>query len=72
MKILKLSPYYAPERISSSHLSTDLERAYIDAGFETEVYCPTPTRGISDEEFKRYKTVKYEEKYDGQIKIHRF
>lgn len=72
MKILKLSPYYAPERISSSHLSQDLEEAYIAAGFETEVYCPTPTRGITPEVREQYKTITYEEKYDGKIKIHRF
>lgn len=72
MKILKLSPYYAPERISSSHLSQDLEEAYIAAGFETEVYCPTPTRGITAEVREQYKNILYEEKYDGKIKIHRF
>ncbi len=72
MKILKLSPYYAPERISSSHLSADLEEAYQDAGFITEIYCPTPTRGITDEEYRRYKTVKYEEARDGKVQIHRF
>lgn len=72
MKILKLSPYYAPERISSSHLSTDLEEAYAQAGFETVIYCPTPTRGISDEEYQQYKTIKYEEARDGKIQIHRF
>ena len=27
MKILKLSPYYNPEQISSSHLTNDLEEA---------------------------------------------
>lgn len=72
MKILKLSPYYAPERISSSHLSSDLEQAYVDAGFETVVYCPTPTRGITAAERAKYTKIKYEEAYGGAIKIHRF
>lgn len=72
MKILKLSPYYAPERISSSHLTEDLEQAYVSAGFEIENYCPTPTRGITAEERERYKTIKYEELHDGKVKIHRF
>ncbi len=72
MKILKLSPYYAPERISSSHLSEDLEEAYLAAGFETEVYCPTPTRGITQEVYEQYKSIRYEEKHDGKIRIHRF
>ena len=72
MKILKLSAYYAPESISSSHLTEDLEKAYIDAGFEIDVYAPTPTRGVSAEVREKYKKIKYEEKYDGKIKIHRF
>ena len=50
MKVLKLAAYYAPERISSSHLTADMEDAYVEAGIVTEVYAPTPTRGITDEE----------------------
>ena len=72
MKILKLSAYYAPENISSSHLSKDLEAAYLAAGYEIEVYAPTPTRGVSEEVRNQYKKIKYEEKCDGKIKIHRF
>ena len=72
MKVLKLPAYYAPENISSSHLTQDLEAAYIAAGYEIEVYAPTPTRGVSDEVRKEYKSKKYEEKFDGKIKIHRF
>ena len=72
MKILKLPAYYAPENISSSHLTGDLEAAYINAGYEIEVYAPTPTRGVSDEVRKEYKSKKYEETFDGKIKIHRF
>ena len=72
MKILKLSAYYAPESISSSHLTQDLESAYVAEGFEIEVYAPTPTRGVSDEVRNQYKKIKYEEKCDGKIKIHRF
>ena len=72
MKILKLSPYYFPERISSSHLTEDLERGYIDAGHEIEVICPTPTRGVSAAERAKYKKIRYEEKEGGKIKVHRF
>ena len=72
MKILKLSSYYIPENISSSHLSRDLENAYLNEGFTIEIYCPTPTRGISDEVRKQYIHKKYEELYDGKIIVHRF
>lgn len=72
MKILKLSPYYNPERVSNSHLSEDLEEAYVKNGFDVEIYTPVPTRGISKEIRKKYKKIKYEEKYDGKIVIRRF
>lgn len=72
MKILKLPPYCEPEQISSSHLSKDLNIACSLAGFETEIYVPSPTRGIDDETRKKYKKIKYEEMYDGTFKIHRF
>lgn len=72
MKILKLPAYCYPERISSSHLTQDMEDALVEAGIETEVYCPTPTRGVTPEVRERYKKILYEEKYDGMLKIHRF
>ncbi len=72
MKILKMSAYYAPEQISSSHLTEDLNKAYMQAGFIIENYVPTPTRGVSDEVRRRYKKIKYEEQENGQVIIHRF
>ena len=72
MKILELSSYYDPENIASSHLMHDLEVAYISNGFDIEIYAPTPTRGVSAEIHKEYKNKKYEEKFDGKVKIHRF
>ena len=72
MKILRLCPYYEPEQISSSYLTKDLEEAYVNAGFEIEIYVPTPTRSISKEVRKQYKKIKYEEKFNGKIKVYRF
>lgn len=72
MKILRLSPYYAPERISSTHLTEDLDAAYAAKGYVTELFVPTPTRGISQEEWTKYKKIKYEEKLDGKLIVHRF
>lgn len=72
MKIIRLSPYYAPERISSSHLTQDLEEAYAAKGFTTELFVPTPTRGITAQEREQYKKIKYEEKYGGKLIVHRF
>ena len=72
MKILKLSPYYFPEQISSSHLTEDLENAYINAGFDIVIHVPTPTRGVSQETFEKYKQIKNEKLHDGHITVHRF
>ena len=72
MKILKLSPYYYPERISSSHLTEDMEEAFANAGFEIEVYSPTPTRGITEEVYREYKNKPVEELKNGKIKVYRF
>ena len=72
MKLLKLSPYYAPEQISSTHLTKDLEQAYADAGFITEIYAPSPTRGVTAQVREQYKKIKYEEKQNGKILVHRF
>ena len=72
MRILKLSPYYEPEKVSSSHLMKDLTQAYLDAGFCIENYVPMPTRGVSDEVREAYKHKKYEEQENGQVIVHRF
>ena len=72
MKILKLAAYYEPEQVSSSHLTKDLEKYLIKNDFKIEIYVPIPTRNVSDKERKIYKKIKYEEKYEGKIEIHRF
>ena len=72
MRILKLSGYFYPEQVSSTHLSKDLNEAYMKAGFSFVNYVPTPTRGISDEVRREYKTKKYEVRDNGQTIVHRF
>lgn len=72
MKILKLSPYYTPEQISSSHLTEDLEQAYAAAGITTELFVPTPTRGVTPQIRQQYKKIQYEEKMDRKVLVHRF
>ena len=72
MKILKLPPYFYPEQVSSSHLTQDLYEAYRDAGIETEVFVPTPSRGIDEETRKKYRNVLEEKLYGGSVTVHRF
>lgn len=72
MKILKLSPYFYPEQVSSSHLTNDLNRAFAKAGIVQENYVPMPSRGVSDEVRRAYKNKKTEVLNNGSIIVHRF
>lgn len=72
MKILRLSAYCDPEQVSSSHLTTDLNEEFINAGFTIENYAPTPTRGVNKEVREKYKKIKYESQHEGKLIIHRF
>ncbi|AEV29463.1 glycosyltransferase [Sphaerochaeta pleomorpha str. Grapes] len=71
MKILRPTAYYEPEQFSSSHLDRDLEEAFIQAGFESIIVTPTPTRGIIKKVRNTYKKKKYEQKFDGKVVIFR-
>jgi len=72
MKIIKFSSYFYPESVASTHLGEDLYEAYRDAGFVTENYVPTPSRGIDKATRKKYKKIPYEEFYGGSLHIRRF
>lgn len=72
MKILKLSPYFFPEQISSTHLTDDLHEAFEKNGFKVEVYTPIPTRGVSKEVRKKYSKIKCEKLYNGSVIVNRF
>lgn len=74
MKILYLPAYFYPDKAASSYLGENRNQAFADAGFEMEVYVPTPCRGISDEERAKYckKEFKHENLYNGYMDLHRF
>lgn len=71
-KILKLSPYFYPEQVSSSHMTRDLNEELFCSGYTIENYVPTPSRGITKDVRDKYKKVKYEELDDGHTMVHRF
>ena len=72
MKLLRFPPYFSPEHVSSTHLSKDLNEAYLKAGFYIENYVPIPTRGVDYVTRKKYSKIKYEELEDGHVIVHRF
>lgn len=72
MKILRVPAYCTPEVTASSHLENDRFEAFSNAGFEMEIFTPTPTRGIDEKTYLEFKSRKYDELYSGKIKINRF
>lgn len=72
MRILYPAAYFHPENIASSHLDKDLLQALTDAGHEVEVVCPTPTRGVSDEVWREYRSRREEILYGGKVHVRRF
>lgn len=71
-KILKLSPYFYPEQVSSTHMSRDFNKELFEAGYTIENYVPTPCRGITKELREKYRKMKYEELDNGHMIVHRF
>ena len=72
MRILKMSAYFEPEQLATTHLHRDLRTAYVKAGFTMVDYVPRPNRGLSEEVYQEYKNKTYEELHDGKVIIHRF
>ena len=72
MKLLYLPSYFYPEKAASSYLNDNRNAAFAKAGFHVVVYTPTPTRGLSNEEYKKYKNMTFELMYDGMVEVHRF
>lgn len=72
MRVLELPAYFYPESMSSAHLDDNLRQAIVDAGMEMAIYCPTPTRGITQDVRTEYKKRKLDKMYDGHVAVHRF
>ena len=72
IKVLMLPAYFYPEQTASSHLNKDRYSAFLQAGFQLEIHTPSPTRNVSDEIRNKYRHLKTEIKYDGQMTVHRF
>ena len=74
MKILLLPTYFTPEHAASSYLRENRDQAFVNAGFKMVTYVPTPCRGLTIEERKRYRTKEYQREtlYEGQFVVNRF
>lgn len=72
MRILQLAGYFYPEQAASIYLEENRYQAFADNGFHTVVYTSTPTRGITDEQYKEFKKRKRDLMYAGSVEVHRF
>lgn len=72
MQVLFLTAYYPPEKTADTHLEQDLIEGMAKRGWKVDIVCPTPTRGCSKEDVKKYKKIKKEIQFDGNVIVHRF
>lgn len=74
MRLLILPAYFTPETAASGYLSENRNQAFVEAGFDIELYAPTPCRGISADVRAEYckKEHRCESMYDGRMTVHRF
>ena len=72
MKVLTLPAYAYPEEVASSHLARDRNEALVANDMLIDIVAPSPCRGLSDEDYKKYKVIPHESLSDGKINIYRF
>lgn len=72
MKVLFLPAYFYPETAASSYLGDNIRDALCKERIGIELYVPTPCRGITEEERKKYKKLRHESLSDGYLNVYRF
>ena len=72
MKVLFLNAYFQPESIPFTYLEKDIMQAMIDIGYEIEVICPVPTRGLKPDVVAAYARRRDETLHNGKIHVRRF
>lgn len=71
MRLVYLVQYFFPEKASGLQLVEDLLEGFSEHGWQTDVFTPTPTRGVTSEQRREYTHKRIEIKYDGNLTIHR-
>lgn len=72
MKLLLLPPYFTPESQSSSLLDHHRYEAFANADIGMVLYTPIPTRGITDEIRREYKSRTHECMYNNKMSVVRY
>ena len=71
MKIVYLVQYFYPEKASGLQLVEDLLEGFANRGWKTDLFTPIPTRGVTDEQRRKYAKKRVESQYEGKLVIHR-
>ena len=69
MKILVFSAYYEPEKAASIYLPKNIYEGFAEYGWETSVFVPVPSRGVSKETRIYYQKHRRETKCNGKLNI---
>lgn len=74
MNLMYLMSYATPEKAASNYLGQNRNEAFAKEGWDMHVYVPTPCRGLSNIERKKYSSKKYriEKRLNGHLTLHRF
>ena len=72
MKILNLSAYFLPERVSCTDLDLSILQGFANAGFTTKLLTPVPGRGVDEKTRKQYQNAPDELRDGGKTIVHRF
>lgn len=71
MRLIYFEQYFYPEKSSGAYLGMDLREAFVNHGWNVDLYVPTPSRGVSDEQREKYKRILLETEFEGKLRIHR-
>ena len=72
MHLIYLVQYFRPEKASGGDMVVDLLDGFAAHGWRTDVFTPTPTRNVTEEERRIYSTDKKVEQLNaGNTIIHR-
>ena len=72
MKILFLPVYHYPEKAASLYLGENAREEYARLGWKMKMFCPYPTRGVSDEVRREYILNPNTEELGGALSVERF
>ena len=73
MRLLYLMTYAGPEKAASNYLGKNRNDAFLKEGWQIELYAPTPSRGLSPLEIKKYRRSEYRDYWVmGGMHVHKF